>query len=272
MSSSYRSDLSHSDIDGDTFDEVLTGESRSRTSGSDQPSGAAAATDKPPLAEQMRKMPTMFLCITVVYVFIGPIMMLFNAPFGQSNGQFLAQQLVINSSLLVLLSVFYGIGVMAFPNSIIDRYQMLFLPALLIAAMWVKTYYTYYSGLRSYCVYKDGKALDSDGNPLVQTNVLIWNTSKVPIAIFVTYIFVILFPSTLTPFFQFFCGEDEPHKIVMYFAIGFWVGCAAWASEASCYFQVLRAGCAPAENIQFENINKVITENDGDASNDSGTS
>lgn len=260
MSSSYRSDLTTSDLDNDAFDEQLTGERSGERSGE----RTKSSDDTPPLAEQMRKMPTMLIFVTIVYVFIGPILMLFNAPFGQSQGQFLMQQLVINSSLLITLSVFYGIGVMAFPKSLIDRYQMLFLPALLIAAMWVKSYYTYYSGLQSYCVSQDAGAVDSDGNPLVQTNVLIWNTSKVPIAIFVTYIFVILFPSALTPFFQFFCGEEEPHQLVMYFAIGFWVGCAAWASEASCYFQVLRSGCSPAENIKFDSIDKVIATNDSD--------
>ena len=220
---------------------------------------SSSATD---MVTHFKRMPLLFSATIFVYFLVAPITSLQTAPFGENTGQFMVKQLVLNSSLLVIFATLYGMMVLAFPKSGVAKYQNILLPAVLVMTMWFKTYMTYRSGLMAHCtdVAKESSGMYSgDTQPYMQST-LLWNTSKIPLAIVVTYVFVILFPSAFTPFFQLFSGDEDPHPLIMYFAIGFWTGCAAWASEASCYFKLVRSGCRPFDNIQFETIASVEEE------------
>ena len=221
----------------------------------------AAPTESTGVIQHLTSMPITLSVVTIIYVLTAPIAALMPAPFGEGTGHFMVKQLSVNSSLLIILSMLYGMLVLAYPSTWIARYQNLVLPLCLIVVLWFKCFITYQQGLKNYCIEQaeqDGGVYNADGGAPYSTNSLLWNTAKVPIAIFVVYIFVILFPQTFTPFFQFFSGDEEPHKLILYFAIGFWTGCAAWASEASCYFQMMRSGCRPYDNIKFETVAQVI--------------
>lgn len=212
-----------------------------------------------PLYQQFTGMPITLMVVSLIYILLAPICAMLPTPYGEDTGQFLVKQLTLNSSLLIILSLLYGVMVMAFPGSWVERYQTMLLPASLVVLMWIKCYVTYQQGLQNYCTEQAElqSGTYSNGVPYMM-NTLTWNTAKVPIAILAVYLFVILFPQTMTPFFQFFSGDEEPHKLIMYFAIGFWTGCAAWASEASCYFQLMRSGCRPFDSIQLQTINQVL--------------
>ena len=192
-----------------------------------------------------------------------------SAPPFSNGGTFMMTQLTLNFSLLILLSFGYGLFCVVFggggdptqSTNPMVKYQHLFLPIVLIVVLWLKNYMTYSSGIVNYCAAKNAK----DGvrpEASYRWDTLLWNTSKVPIAIFVTYIFILLFPWTLMPFFQLF---DSTHTLVFFFGVGFWTGCASWASEASCYFEMMRYGCAPAETVDFKSIDATIEEADAAA-------
>ena len=70
---------------------------------------------------------------------------------------------------------------------------------------------------------------------------------------------------TNAKFFQLF---DSTHTLVFFFGVGFWTGCASWASEASCYFEMMRYGCAPAETVDFKSIDATIEEAEAAADGD----
>lgn len=228
-----------------------------------KPGDGSTPTD---VVAHIKRMPLLLTGAIVLYFLAAPITALQEAPFGENTGQFMVKQLVMNSSLLIIFSALYGMMVQALPKSGVAKYQNVLLPIVLIATMWFKSYMTYRSGLTTHCTQaaQDGSGGYQNGEAPYMQSTLLWNTSKVPIAILVTYLFVILFPQTMTPFFQFFSGDEDPHPLIMYFAIGFWTGCAAWASEASCYFQLVRSGCRPFDNIRFETIAAVEEEDGGD--------
>ena len=205
----------------------------------------------------MQKMPIMLTIALIFYFLLGPILMLKPTTLESGSG-FLANQMFINSSLLVTFSIVYGMLCQFFPDGIITKYQNLLLPIVLIVCMWLKGLFTYRNNLITYCKVKYDGGEYSDSNLPYRSDMLIWNTSKVPIAIFATYVFIILFPQSVIPFNQFFCGEETPHPLVVFFSIGFWTGCATWAAEASCYFSVLRDGCQPANKVDFASINDKI--------------
>lgn len=205
----------------------------------------------------MQKIPIMLTIALMFYFFLGPILMLKPTTLESGSG-FLANQMFINSSLMVTFSVIYGMMCQFFPDGIVTKYQNILLPIVLIVCMWLKGIFTYRSNLITYCKVKYDGGEYTDSNLPYRSDMLIWNTSKIPIAIFVTYVFIILFPQSVIPFNQFFCGENTPHPLVVFFSIGFWTGCSTWAAEASCYFSVLRDGCQPADKVDFVSINDKI--------------
>ena len=145
------------------------------------------------------------------------------------------------------------------------RYQYIFLPLCLIGALWIKCYLTYKTGLTNYCNSKNASGMNAAST--IRWQVLMWNTSKVPIAIFSAYMFVLLVPWALMPFYQLFASDNI---MIFFFGIGFWTGCASWASEASCFFEIMRSGCAPAEQINFKTINASIKDDEDDDEQDEG--
>ena len=213
------------------------------------------------LLTMAREMPIMLTIAILIYFIIAPIVMLKPTSLKSGSG-FLANQMLINSSLLVTFAIVYGMLTMFFNKSIIATHQNILLPLILIMSLWIKSFLTYKNNLTYYCLEENGHGKYSEGSVPYRWQEVIWNTSKMPIAIFVTYIFIVLFPQSVTPFNQFFCGEDPPHPLVIFFSIGFWTGCATWAAEASCYFSLLQNGCQPAEKVNFESIDQVIREHD----------
>jgi hypothetical protein len=212
------------------------------------------------------------LTVAVLVVLVVAAVAGMSAPPFSNGGTFMMTQLTLNFSLLILLSFGYGLFCVVFggggdptqSTNPMVKYQHLFLPIVLIVVLWLKNYMTYSSGIVNYCAAKNAK----DGvrpEASYRWDTLLWNTSKVPIAIFVTYIFILLFPWTLMPFFQLF---DSTHTLVFFFGVGFWTGCASWASEASCYFELMRYGCAPAETVDFKSIDATIEEAEAAAAAD----
>lgn len=204
-----------------------------------------------------KEMPIMLSIAIAIYFIIAPIMMLRPTSM-QSGGGFLSTQMMINSSLLITFSIVYGMMTLFFNKSIITTHQNIILPLFLILTMWLKSYSTYTSNLSSYCQQQNENGILDDNRVPYRWNQVIWNTSKVPIAICLTYIAIVLFPQSVMPFNQFFCGENPPHPLVVFFSIGFWTGCATWAAEASCYFSLLQNGCQPADRVDFRSIDQVI--------------
>ena len=205
------------------------------------------------------------VCILIVLIFCAIAGL--KAPPFSNGGTFMITQFTINFTLIILLSFGYGLFCVVFGKGVSDptqstniliKYQHLFLPIMLIVVLWLKNYVTYRAGIVNYCSAKNADAgVRAESGYRWET--LLWNTSKVPIAIFVTYLFVLLCPWTLMPFFQLF---DSAHTLVFFFGVGFWAGCASWASEASCYFEMMRYGCAPAESVSFKSIEATIEEAD----------
>lgn len=252
---------------------------------SDSSSGSSAAEASPeaaakPLSEaEAAAMPKtgisdipIGLTVAVLLVLVTAAVAGMSAPPFSNGGTFMMTQLTLNFSLLILLSFGYGLFCVVFggggdptqSTNPMVKYQHLFLPIVLIVVLWLKNYMTYSSGIVNYCAAKNAK----DGvrpEASYRWDTLLWNTSKVPIAIFVTYIFILLFPWTLMPFFQLF---DSTHTLVFFFGVGFWTGCASWASEASCYFEMVRYGCAPAETVDFKSIDATIEEAEAAAAAD----
>jgi hypothetical protein len=248
MSSEY----SHEDLSADdSYTNHSTGET------------TATSADLPEEAVflMMQQMPTMLTIAILIYFIIAPIVMLKPSTL-QSGSGFLMNQMLINSSLLVTFSVLYGMLTIFFNKSIVTTHQNIILPLVLIGGLWVKSYLTYQNSLYDYCTEVNGNGKYNEGNVPYKWQQILWNTSKVSISIFVTYIFIILFPQSVIPFNQFFCGEATPHPLVVFFSIGFWTGCATWAGEASCYFSLLQSGCQPADKINFESIDQVIRNYD----------
>lgn len=227
---------------------------------SHSPAGSDAGTTSARILHNVKSMPMMLTGVSFVYFLLAPIVAMISAPFGEDTGQFLIKQITLNSCLLILLAMVYGLGTIVYPTGLLKRYQNILLPMVLVGLLWIKCFFTYQQGLSTHCtaLAKQSTGAYATGTSPFNANSVLWNSAKVPIAIVVTYFFVILFPQAFVPFFQFFCGDEEPHPLVIYFAIGFWTGCAAWASEASCYFQMVRTGCRPFDNIQFEKIATII--------------
>jgi hypothetical protein len=230
--------------------------------------GPAAPSAAPVLVTGIGEVP-LSLTIAILVVLVVAAGTGLQMPAFQNGGSFMVSQMSLNFSLLILLSCLYGLtcmvlsdgGDVAKASSPIVRFQHVLLPLALIVSIWLKSYMTYSGGIVAYCNAKrakDGAPPDSN----YRWDILLWNTSKVPIAVFVTYLFVLLFPWTLTPFYQLF---DSPHSLVFFFGVGFWTGCASWAAEASCYFEMMRYGCAPAENVDFRSIDATIEAAEADA-------
>jgi len=209
---------------------------------------AKLGTEATDLMPQFQTMPTLFLIAIILYFVLAPILML-HQPSLDNSSDFLQTQMWINCSLAVSFSVVYGIVTIAFPKEFVTTYRNFLLPLVLIVVLWLKGYFTYSNSLIPFCATKNKNGTYNPDTSHYNMGVIMWNTAKVPIAIFVTYVVIVLFPQTVVPFNEFFCGEEVPHPLVEFFSIGFWIGCATWPSEASCYFQILRGGCQPVDNI-----------------------
>lgn len=187
----------------------------------------------------------MILCICAIVGLQAPA-------FG--NPSFLVNQMVLNFSLIIILSFFYGIITLITSESHpLNKYQNLFLPIIIIGVIWFKSYFTYSNNLNQFCKTKNIGA-DSDPNTYKQMYrpaILAWNTSKSAIAILATYLFISLFSWTMTPFFELF---NSSHPLIFFFGVGFWLGCSTWAAEASTYFELQQNGCIPQEKVSFTNL------------------
>lgn len=263
---------SSSSASSDSADDAAAAEAAPAADGTASPAKPLTEAEAAAMPQMgMRDIP-IGLTVAVLVVLVVAAVAGMSAPPFSSGGTFMMTQLTLNFSLLILLSFGYGLFCVVFggggdptqSTNPMVKYQHLFLPIILIVVLWLKNYMTYSSGIVNYCAAKNAK----DGlrpEASYRWDTLLWNTSKVPIAIFVTYIFILLFPWTLMPFFQLF---DSTHVLVFFFGVGFWTGCASWASEASCYFEMMRYGCAPAETVDFKSIDATIEEAETAAATD----
>ena len=209
-----------------------------------------------PEEDQLYNIPASVL-FTLLFVFVMTFALGIKPPvFGHPS--FLAHNTALNFFLLVLISSVYGTITLIMPmNSVFNRFINVFLLILLIACIWGRAYVLYSTNLKQICRLKFGKGDDGDDessgeDASFQQDAVIWNTAKLAIAIFVTYFFVVLFPSwTTIPFNEMY---DSTHPIIFFIAVGFWCGCACWSAEASCYFVLQKYGCVPKEEIKFQNI------------------
>ena len=200
-------------------------------------SSTSTESGDPPMSVMMVALVALTLCAIFglkVYTFDNPI--------------FLLNQQAVNICFLIVLSFFYGMATYRLPDTNAFRsYQTLFLPVLLIAMVWLKSYVIYSSNLYLYC----GGTQDGQDEAPYRWRALLWNTSKPCIAVLVTYLFITLFPWTLTPFFELF---NSAHPLVYFVGVGFWTGAATWAAEASTFFELQRTGCSPSKEIQFAEV------------------
>ena len=209
----------------------------------------------------IKDIPIGLLIVMFVILCICAIVGLAAPAFG--NPSFLVNQMVLNFTLIIILSFFYGIICIILPETnALNKYQNLFFPIIIIGAIWLKSYLTYANNLNQLCKTKN-IGVDDDPNTykrLYRPAVLVWNTSKSAIAIFATYLFVSLCSWTLTPFFELF---NSSHRLIFFFGVGFWLGCATWPAESSTYFELQQKGCIPQEKVSFKNLSSSLkTENE----------
>jgi hypothetical protein len=182
-----------------------------------------------------------------------------------SNPKFLLVQNVINFCLILILCFFYGILTEQVPgDNVFKKYLHLILPTMLIVVIWLKGLIMYSANLQVACA-----------SPSIQAKIpynfrlVVWNTSKAAIAIFVVYIFVSMFPSFQIPFYELF---DSDHPIITYLAIATWVGCATFPAETSCYFNLSSNACIPSQKIVFTNLSDQISSTSASSASSSSSS
>ena len=218
-------------------------------------------------ADQLYNMP-MGVMFTLLFIFVMTFALGMKSPVF-NHPSFLMHNTAINFFLLLLISSVFGTVTLIMPmDSIVNKYVNVFLLIILIACIWGRSYVYYSTNLQKYCEIQMQNAGDLEENSAdevaFQQDVVIWNTSKLAIAIFVTYLFVVLVPSwTTVPFNEMY---DSTHPIIFFIAIGFWTGCACWSAEASCYFVLKKQGCIPKEKIEFSNILDPDDNHDHDGS------
>jgi hypothetical protein len=182
-----------------------------------------------------------------------------------SNQYFLIGQMQLNFSLIVAISFLFGIVILSFPEeSSIKQYSYILFFVFIMIVMWLKEYLIYYTALQNSCSkINDDKAniveqvennqnVNDKNEPILNHSVILFNTLKLIGSIFIVYSFVLYYSNATTkPFFELFGTQ---HPLIYYFAVGFWVGCATWPSEASIYYSLLRSGCKPNKRIQLQNL------------------
>jgi len=176
--------------------------------------------------------------------------------FGTAS--FLKNQMILNFLLAVILSFMYGIICLVVPpEHALNKYQGVILPILLIGSLWFRAYFTYVGNMQMFCRQNVTETDQTLSTKSYRPQILLWNTSKIAIAIFVVYIFVTLCSWTLTPFFELF---GSAHPLIYFFGVGFWVGCSTWAAETSGFFAIQRDGCVPLEDVSFTDLDSKISE------------
>lgn len=189
----------------------------------------------------------------LIFVMLAAYYGMSQSNFGSPS--FVGNQMMLSFLMSVIISVVYGIVCNFFPpEHFFNKFQNFAFPLILITFLWLKAYATYSTNLWGYCAYKADKATATQP---YSSSVLMWNTSKIAIAALVTYLFVSLSSWTLTPFFELF---GSAHPLIYFFGVGFWVGCATWAAETSCFFSVQKDGCIPQSTISFANLDETIAE------------
>lgn len=187
-----------------------------------------------------------FMIITLV-VFIITAMI----PQNLSSSFFAINQMLQNSSLITIFCFFAGL--FQDQNAFFKKYMHLLLPAVIILVLWIKAMVVYGEGLMTLCSSPTDKRAKSS-YPF-RFDSLLWNTSKMAIAIFITYMVVNFFAFFQTPFYEFF---DSNEIIISYLAVGVWIGAATWPAETSCYFNLMTSACLPSETIQFTDIGESL--------------
>ena len=176
--------------------------------------------------------------------------------FGTAS--FLKNQMITNFLLAVIISFIYGfVGLILPSDHFFNKFQGIILPILLICMLWGRAYFTYTANMQNFCRPNMPITDQTQSTRTYRPKILVWNTSKLAIAIFVVYIFVSLFSWTLTPFFELF---GSAHPLIYFFGLGFWIGCSTWAAETSAFFAIQSKGCQPLEDVSFADLDATISE------------
>jgi len=180
-------------------------------------------------------------------------------PQSMTSSLFLINQMFQNSCLITILCFFAAI--FQDKNTFFQKYMHILLPCILIVIVWLKSLVIYANELLVQCT--DSSIYTSRASYPFRFDLLLWNTSKIAIAIFITYLIVNFFPFFQTPFYELF---DTSHPIISYLALGIWLGCATWPAETSCYFNLSTSGCLPATRIVFKDVATTVPENPSSSS------
>lgn len=193
----------------------------------------------------------LFAYLTVAAAVIAMLFISMVLP-GFKNPMFLVVQIMLNFCLILILCFFYGMLTLVIPGEhFTKKYLHLLLPSLLILIVWIKDLLIYCANLQSAC-----------SSPGIQSkvpyrfSVVLWNTSKLAIAIFLVYMVVNLFPSFQLPFYELY---DSDHPIITYLALAFWLAFATLPAETSCYFNLSSSACLPSEKIVFTQFRTTTT-------------
>jgi hypothetical protein len=218
--------------------------------------GVINTPPSPAPVNNLANIPLPFLCTLMVFILMAAYYGVTMPPFGMPS--FLSSQMMANFLMSVIISVVYGIVCNFFsPDHFFNKFQNVAFPVVLIGFLWLKAYTTYAANLRAYCRAKATGMDEHDTRKPYRPNVLLWNTSKIAIASLLTYLFVSMCSWTLTPFFELF---GSAHPLIFFFGVGFWVGCATWPAEASCFFAIQKDGCVPLEKVSFADLDAKLAD------------
>jgi len=184
----------------------------------------------------------LFILLNIVSLLLITIFL----PSYQSNLFLIAHQ-VMNTNLVLILCFFFGIlKTKLETDNWVKRYFHILLPISIILIVWIKGVIVYMDVLTNKC-----------SNDTIKSKIpyrfdlLLWNTSKTAISILIVYLIINFFSFFTVPFHELFSSDDE---IITVIAIGVWLGCATWPSEASCYFNLYSSGCLPSQQITFGSL------------------
>jgi len=168
------------------------------------------------------------------------------------NPKFLMSQMMTNFYLIIIYAFMYGMAFQMVSDEgkfgWFRKYMYLIFPGFLMLFMFLKSWMIYSANLNAYCP-KDG---DSSIKRNYKMSLVLWNAVKPVISIFVVYFFVNMFQFFQLPFYELF---NDSHPIIYFLAVGFWLACATFPTEASSYFSLQKFGCMPVDKITFEDIN-----------------
>lgn len=170
-----------------------------------------------------------------------------------ASPRFLINQMLLNFFLVIIMTFAYGIFHIYFadlPDSNfywINKYMYIALPASIVLVLFVKNLLIYNGNMNMYCSSTETSDIQSNYN----MGLVFWNCAKPVIAIVIVFIFVMLVPKFLIPFYELF---DDNSQTIYFFGLGFVLALATFPAEASAYFSLQNNGCIPSSQITLIDV------------------